>query len=54
MEFYIKVNADRERLKELFGPALSDDELISKVIEHLYSASIQDYFEYNGAPLELS
>lgn len=54
MEFYIKINANREQLKELFGPELTDDELVTKVIEHLYSAGVRDYFEWNGAPLELS
>jgi hypothetical protein len=53
MEFSIKVNADRDQLKELFGE-MSDDELVEKVIEHLYSAGIKDYFEWNEAPLELS
>jgi hypothetical protein len=54
MEFYIKVNADKSQLQELFGYDLTEDELISKVIEHLYSAGIQDYFECNDAPLRLS
>jgi len=54
MEFYIKVNADKKQLQELFGSELSEDELVSKVIEHLYSTEIKDYFEYNNAPLELS
>jgi len=54
MEFNIKVNADVNQLRELFGYELTEAELARKVIEHIYSAGIQDYFEYNNAPLALS
>jgi hypothetical protein len=52
MKFYIEVEADKNQLEELFGK-MTDFELAEKVVEHLYSAGIQDYFEYNNAPLKL-